>query len=135
LYRRVDLHDVVSAHLLALRKVHELTFDKYIISATTPFGPQDLAPLRRDAKEVVRRLFPECERLYANRGWSMMPEIDRVYVNHRALTALGWQPQYDFRHALDCLQAGIDLRSPLAREVGVKGYHSTGFEQGPYPVV
>jgi UDP-glucose 4-epimerase len=125
---------VVSAHLLALRKVRELAFEKYVISATTPFGPQDLAGLRRDASEVVRRRFPECEGLYAARGWSLLSDIDRVYVNQRALTALGWQPEYDFQHVLDCLKTGNDFRSPLAREVGAKGYHSTSFEEGPYPV-
>jgi nucleoside-diphosphate-sugar epimerase len=33
---------------------------------------------------------------------------------------LGWRPKYDFRHVLDCLRAGVDFRSPLAREVGSK---------------
>ena len=27
-----------------------------------------------------------------------------------------------------------DFRSPLARQVGSKGYHSTVFAEGPYPV-
>ncbi|MET0768684.1 MAG: NAD(P)-dependent oxidoreductase, partial [Solirubrobacteraceae bacterium] len=40
---------------------------------------------------------------------------------------LGWTPRYDFAHALDRL-AAEDFRSPLALEVGAKGYHeeSTG---------
>lgn len=36
LYRRVDLQDVVDAHLLAIEKAPELAFARYIISATTP---------------------------------------------------------------------------------------------------
>jgi UDP-glucose 4-epimerase len=28
----------------------------------------------------------------------------------------------------------VDFRSPLARAVGSKGYHSTTFAEGPYPV-
>src|SRR3984957_1345571 len=46
LYRRVDLEDVVSAHLLAAERAVTIGFRKYIISATTPFGPSDLAGLR-----------------------------------------------------------------------------------------
>jgi UDP-glucose 4-epimerase len=128
LYRRVDLDDVVSAHRLALERAPELGFGRYIISATTPFGRDDLADLRADAPAVVRRRFPHYEEIYARRGWTMFPAIERVYVNERARRELGWSPRYDFGHALDLLAAGEDVRSPLARAVGSKGYHaeSTG---------
>ena len=62
---------------------------RYVISATTPFTPDDLAGLRADAPAVVRRLVPEYEAEYARRGWRMAPSIDRVYVNERARTELG----------------------------------------------
>ncbi len=39
LYRRVDIEDVVSAHLLAAERAAAIGFRKYIISATTPFRP------------------------------------------------------------------------------------------------
>ena len=39
-------------------------------------------------------------------------------------TELGWSPAYDFRSALDRLAAGEDPRSPLALEIGAKGYHA-----------
>src|SRR6202453_2971599 len=55
LYRRVDIEDVVSAHLLAAEKAHAIGFRKYIISATTPFRPYDLAALRTDAPRAVRQ--------------------------------------------------------------------------------
>jgi len=128
LYRRVDLQDVVDAHLLALARAAALGFERLIVSATTPFTRDDLADLRRDAPAVVRRRFPDYEALYARRGWRMLPEIERVYVNARAREVLGWTPRYDFRRLLDALAAGEDPRSPLAREVGAKGYHgvSTG---------
>src|SRR5215813_6717820 len=42
LYRRVDLEDVVSAHLRALAQAPSIGFGRYIISATTPFLPDDL---------------------------------------------------------------------------------------------
>jgi UDP-glucose 4-epimerase len=132
LYRRIDLEDVVSAHLLALERAPAIGFGRYIISATTPFARQDLAALRADAPAVVRRLFPDYEAIYEQRGWRMLPGIDRVYVNDRARNELGWRPRYDFRHALDRLQAGDDPRSRLALAVGAKGYHAVS--TGPYTV-
>src|SRR5215831_11964055 len=49
LYRRVDVEDVVSAHLLAAQKAREIGFGIYIISATSLFQYSDLAALRKDA--------------------------------------------------------------------------------------
>ena len=49
LYRRVEIEDVVSAHLLAAERAPAIGFRKYIISATTPFLPGDLDDLRVDA--------------------------------------------------------------------------------------
>jgi UDP-glucose 4-epimerase len=124
LYRRVDLQDAVDAHVVALERAPEFGFGRYIISATTPFGPDDLAELRRDTPAVVRRLHPDFEEIYAARGWTMLPSIDRVYVNAHAREALGWSPVYDFRSALDRLAAGEDPRSPLSLAIGAKGYHA-----------
>ena len=64
----------------------------------------------------------------------MLSSIDRVYVNHRARTELGWEPRFEFRHVLDCLRHGDEMLSPLAKAVGSKGYHAQRFEEGPYPV-
>jgi nucleoside-diphosphate-sugar epimerase len=134
LYRRVDLEDVVSAHLLALEKAREIGFGRYIISATTPFTREDLFDLRANAPEVLKRRVPDYEREYTRRGWKMFPGIERVYVNDRARKDLGWQPRYDFRHVLDKLVAGDNPRSPLSIAVGAKGYHDRKFADGPYPV-
>lgn len=133
LYRRVDIEDVVNAHLLAIDKAKSIGFRRYILSATTPFTREDLVDLRRDAPSVVRRLFPESASLYDARGWKLFPELDRVYVNALARDELDWRPKADFRHVLDCLRAGKDFRSNLARAVGSKGYHATTFADGPYP--
>lgn len=132
LYRRVDLADVVDAHLLAVLRAPSIGFGRYIISTTTPFDRDDLTRLSRDAASVVARLFPDQPAEYTRRGWSMFPTIDRVYVNARARAGLGWSPCYDFRRLLDLLAAGEDHRSPLARAVGAKGYHATS--TGPYTV-
>lgn len=134
LYRRVDLQDVVDAHLLAVEKAPQIGFGRYVLSATTPFQPDDLPELRLDAPAVVRRRVSEYEEEYARRGWRMFPAIERVYVNERARRELGWQPRYDFRRIIACLRAGEDPRSPLARAVGSKGYHDRAFAVGPYPV-
>ena len=134
LYRRIDVEDVVSAHLLAAERASSMGFRKYIISATTPFRPDDLANLREDAPRVVRERVPGYEAEYARRHWKMFPSIGRVYVNERARKELGWQPLYDFHSIIRRLRAGDDLRSPLARLVGSKGYHAELFSDGPYPV-
>jgi UDP-glucose 4-epimerase len=123
LYRRVDIEDAVDAHLLAIEKAPAIGFGLYIITATTPFTINDLADLRMNAPSVVARYFPEYEIEFARRGWKMFATIDRVYVNVRARKELGWQPTYDFARMLDRLKSGDDLRSPMARLIGTKGYH------------
>jgi nucleoside-diphosphate-sugar epimerase len=122
LYRRIDLEDVVSAHQLALENAPTIGFGRYIVSATTPFTHENLVELRTNAPAVVRRLFPDYETIYAERGWTMFPSIERVYVNDRARDELKWSPLYDFRHVLDRLQAGEEPHSPLAASIGTKGY-------------
>ncbi len=134
LFRRLDIEDAVSAHLLAVDRAPDIGFGRYVISATTPFRPEDLAELGRDAPAVLRRRVPEFEAEYGRRGWRMFPGIDRVYVNDRARAELGWQPQYDFRTVLGRLRDGVDPRSPMAQSVGSKGYHEETFVEGPYPV-
>jgi nucleoside-diphosphate-sugar epimerase len=134
LYRRVDVEDIVSAHLLAIGKAPAIGFAKYIISATTPFTHADLAELRVDAPAVVARRAPEYVAEYARRGWKMFPHIERVYDNARARAELGWRPRYDFFHVVESLRANQDFSSPLARAVGSKGYHAKKFADGPFPV-
>lgn len=134
LFRRVDLEDVVSAHLLAVKRAPAIGFGRYIISATTPFSPSDLQELRFDAPRAARRRVPDYEAEYVRRGWKMVPSIDRVYVNERARDELGWQPRYSFNSIIDRLRAGEEMRSPLARLIGSKGYHAEKFAEGPYPL-
>jgi nucleoside-diphosphate-sugar epimerase len=124
LYRRVDLEDVVTAHQLALERAPQLGFERYVISATTPFTPDDVGALATDVPGLVRQLYPDYEEIYRRLGWTMLPAIDRVYVNARARRHLGWAPRHDFRHALDCLRSGRDPRSELALDIGAKGYHA-----------
>jgi UDP-glucose 4-epimerase len=134
LYRRADIEDVVAAHLLALEKAPALGFGRYIVSATTPFARDDVRELRTHAPRVVSRRVPRYEDVYARRGWSMFPSIDRVYINERARRELGWKPRYDFAHVIDLVSGGKDPRSPLACAVGSKGYHAVALADGLYPV-
>jgi UDP-glucose 4-epimerase len=134
LHRRVDIEDVASAHLLAAERAPALGFGKYIISATTPFHPDDCADLAIDAAAVVGRRVAGYEAEYARRGWRMFPSVGRVYVNDRARRELGWRPRHDFLSIIERLTAGGEAPSALAREIGAKGYHGRAFADGPYPV-
>lgn len=117
-----------------MRRAPELRFGRFIISAPTPFSRNDLAELRTDPWAVVQRLVPGVESIYAQRRWAMFRDIDRVYVSDLAASTLGWSPQWSFSQAIDRIREGRDFRSPLARAVGIKGYHDTAFDDGPYPV-
>jgi UDP-glucose 4-epimerase len=138
LYRRADIQDIVSAHVLALEKLtgraHPEGFARFIISATSPFTQSDLAQLRVDAPAVLAHYFPEYSALYATQGWSMFNGIDRVYVNTKAREQLGWEPRFGFAHVLACLRENVDYRSPLAVTIGSKGYHAEVFDDGPFPI-
>lgn len=134
LFRRLDLADCVEAHLRAAARVAEIGFGRYIVSATTPFTPDDLAELRQNAPSVLARRVPEYADVYGQLGWRMFDSIDRVYVNERARQALGWQPSYDFGRILEMVEAGDPPSSELARAVGKKGYHDEVFDDGPFPV-
>lgn len=134
LFRRLDLEDAAAAHLLALERAPEIGFGRYILSATTPFLPEDLGRLRVEAPAVVAQRVPEYEAVYRRLGWRIFPRIHRVYVNRRAREDLGWKPAYDFHRLIAQLAAGEEIGSRLARQVGKKGYHGEVFADGPYPV-
>lgn len=130
LYRRVDISDVVSAHLCAAGRASSVGFGRYVVSATSPFSESDLGELAVDAPAVVARLFPGQPSVYERLGWAMFPSIERVYVNRLARVELGWAPVYDYRTVLGLVGREEDPRSPLAITVGAKGYHAS--PTGPY---
>jgi UDP-glucose 4-epimerase len=134
LFRRVDIEDAVSAHLVAAQHARSIGFGVYIISATTPFLPEHLATLRSNAPSIVKKLIPAYEEEYKRRSWQMFPDIDRVYVNEKARKELGWQPRHDFNSIIERLKRNVSIKSPLAQLIGSKGYHTETFEEGPYPV-
>ena len=129
LYRRVDLQDAVDAHVLALERAPELglrPLHHLGDDAVRARGRGRAAGGRARGGGALRAGVRG--RVYARRGWSMLPRIERVYDNARARERLGWAPRWDFAHAVARLAAGEEPRSDLHRAVGAKGYHaeSTG---------
>lgn len=120
LYRRVDVEDAVEAHLVALDRAASLGFGRFIITATTPFVRDDAADLRRDPESVLTRRVPGWRDAYRALGWKLLPSFDRVYDNMHARARLGWKPRHDFASVL----ARGDVRSSLARAIGMKGYQN-----------
>jgi len=134
LNRRVDIEDVVSAHVAALDAAPTIGFGRYIVSATTPLQPDDVAELGTAAAAVVARRVPGAVDRYRELGWSLPATLDRVYDNTRARTDLGWRPRWDFAGAVERLATSDEHRSPLAIAIGSRGYHPESFADGPYPV-
>ena len=56
LYRRLDIADAVSAHLLAVERGPGIGFGRYIVSATSPFEPLHLTARARAAAGAAREL-------------------------------------------------------------------------------
>ncbi len=134
LHRRVAIEDVVDAHLLAADRAPAIGFGLYVISATTPFRRDDAARLRADAAAVAGERAGAWQDEYARRGWRMAASIDRVYDNALARRELGWRPQWDFAAVVARLNETGDLRGPMARLIGEKGYHPEAYAGRPYPM-
>jgi UDP-glucose 4-epimerase len=111
LFRRLTVEDAAESHVVALRQAPELGFDTFIISARTPFSPDDCEELMVDAPAVVARYFPGFPDLYARAGWTMFQSIDRVYDSAKALRRLGFQCRVGFKEKLEELQRLLDLNA------------------------
>ncbi len=109
LFRRLTVHDAASAHIVALDRAPQIGFDTFIISALTPFSPEDCEQLMDYAPLVVHHYFPRYREIYARRGWTMFDYIDRVYDSNRAMRRLGFVCRTDFG----------DILAQLDREDGV----------------
>ncbi|KAK4117135.1 NAD dependent epimerase/dehydratase family protein [Canariomyces notabilis] len=131
-YRRVDLADVVSACVAAMKSMEEgrVRWGKYIISAPTPFRREEqvLKGLDEDAGKVFRETVAGCGEVFEKKGWKFLDRLDRVYDSRRAIEELGWRPEYTFENAVESIRSGKEWRSGLTLKVGRLGYHavSTG---------
>ncbi len=109
LFRRLTVDDAASAHIAALDRAPQIGFDTFIISALTPFSPEDCEQLMEYAPLVVHRYFPRYREIYARRGWTMFDYIDRVYDSNKAMRRMGFVCQTDFG----------DILTQLDREDGI----------------
>ncbi|WP_292654751.1 NAD(P)-dependent oxidoreductase [Mesorhizobium sp.] len=115
LFRRLTVEDAADAHIAALEKAPQLGFDIFIISAPTPFQPDDCAALIADAPSVVARYFPDYPAVYTKKGWTMFSSIDRVYDALRARGPAGFRLQDELcrcaRRACGGIRAQVFVRT------------------------
>jgi UDP-glucose 4-epimerase len=103
LFRRLTVADAAEAHVAALARAPALGFDTFIISAPTPFRPEDCEKLIVDAPAVVARYCPDYLDIYRKRGWTMFRSIDRVYSAQRAEERLNFRCRTSFAEILAAL--------------------------------
>ncbi|MCY0096248.1 NAD-dependent epimerase/dehydratase family protein [Hoeflea ulvae] len=101
LHRGVDIRDVADAHLAALTNGGAQAFQRYIVSAATPFVRQDCEVLARDAASVIKERAPDLAAAFERRGWALPSSIDRVYDSAQAELELGWRPRFGFNEVLE----------------------------------
>lgn len=106
LHRGVDVRDVADAHALAAL-FPTAGFRRCLISASTPFLPEDSEALLTDAAEVLERRCPELVRVFRHRQWKLPDSIDRVYSPAGAAHELRWFSRYGFEEVI----AQLDRRS------------------------
>jgi nucleoside-diphosphate-sugar epimerase len=109
LHRRLTVEDAAEAHLVALERAPEIGFGTFILSAPTPFAPDDVAALKADAPAIIARYFPDAAELYTRRGWTLPASIDRVYDASLAERVLGFRCATGFAEMLAALRADAPL--------------------------
>lgn len=106
LHRGIDARDVADAHAAALSN-GGAPFQRYIVSAATPFAQEDRDALATDAASVIRHRAPDLAAAFDRRGWRLPDSMDRVYDASRAKDGLGWQSRF----GCDEVLAQLDRRS------------------------
>ncbi|WPH00659.1 hypothetical protein R9X50_00348900 [Acrodontium crateriforme] len=127
MYRRVDVADVVGAHVCAMRRAKAIGWGKYIISAPPPFQRDQatLDGLNSHAADVIDRVRPQQYKDLVSRGWRIPERLDRVYDSSKAIRDLQWSPEYTFERAVEHVAENKEWRSALSIQVGKRGYHAT----------
>ena len=98
LYRGIDRRDVTEAHALALSRSGPAA--TYVISAATPFKPDDVEELVQDARAVIASRCPGLIEQMTSNGWQCRRSIDRVYDGRLAARELGFAPRYGIQSCL-----------------------------------
>ena len=76
LFRRLTVEDAAEAHVAALEKAPSIGFDTFVISAPTPFTPDDCAAADRRCAERRGALLPGLSRPLCAQGLDHVP-VDR----------------------------------------------------------
>jgi UDP-glucose 4-epimerase len=116
LHRRLTVEDAARAHVVALERAPALGFDLFVLSAPTPFRRDDAEELKRDARAVIARHFPDAADLDAARGWVLPTSIGRVYDASHAERRMGFRCRTDFASVLAALRSGAEM--PFAHDPG-----------------
>jgi UDP-glucose 4-epimerase len=106
LTRGIDARDVATAHTCAIR-VRPEGFTRYIISADSPFTPDDSQSLYHCAPATIKKRAPELAQEFDRRNWTLPQKLDRVYDSSLAQRELGWKPLYGYEGVLALLDQGI----------------------------
>jgi UDP-glucose 4-epimerase len=107
LHRGIDVRDAATAHALALADDEPAQpWRCFVIAGATPFVAADAERLWRDAPALLRERVPALARAFDRRGWPLPASIDRVYVPHAAMQALGWRPRHGWHAVLEQLDTG-----------------------------
>ncbi|MFY8274377.1 NAD-dependent epimerase/dehydratase family protein [Pseudoalteromonas sp. SSDWG2] len=102
LNRGIDARDAASAHQAAIEK-RLSGFQRFIISAKTPFSRHDVARLYHEADVLLAEKCPALADAFAQRGWQLPSQLDRVYDSSKAQKLLEWTPCYGFESVLAML--------------------------------
>jgi nucleoside-diphosphate-sugar epimerase len=114
LNRRLTVEDAAEGHLVALERAPDVGFGLFILSAPTPFTRDEAIDLKRDARAVIARHFPDAPALFAARGWVLPTRIGRVYDASVAERDLGFRCRTGFAEVLAALRGGTEL--PFAHD-------------------
>lgn len=108
LHRRLTVEDAVAVHIAALERAPQ-GYSTYIVSAPSPFSPDEAVELKRNAAAVIARHFPDAPDLFAARGWTLPRTIDRVYDSALVRRELGFAFTTDFATVLDAMRQDAPL--------------------------
>ncbi|MBB5572532.1 MULTISPECIES: NAD-dependent epimerase/dehydratase family protein [Rhizobium] len=115
LHRGVDIRDVADAHAAALTNNGD-HFQRHIISAGTPFIPEDCEALAVDAASIIKLRAPRLAAEFTRRSWPLPQSIDRVYASKSAGTALRWHSRFGYDEIFAQLERGsLEVLPPFSQ--------------------
>ena len=114
LHRGIDIRDVANAHAAALTNDGD-HFQRHIVSAGTPFKPEDCEALAIDSASILRLRAPALVAEFDSRKWPLPRTIDRIYASASANTVLGWRSRFGYDEVLAQLDRGsLEVLPPFS---------------------